>query len=75
MTTAGAILFLVAPKTLLAVFKLFDATYTGEYGVAAVIASLIIIVVLLVEGLVFLLTSYLEKHNVSGTRTYQKELW
>ncbi len=75
MTTAGAILFLVAPKTLLAVFKLFDATYTGEYGVASVIASLIIIVVLLVEGLVFLLTSYLEKHNVSGTRTYQKELW
>jgi iron(III) transport system permease protein len=75
MTMAGAILFLVAPKTLLAVFKLFDATYTGEYGVAAVVASIIIIVVLAVEGLTYILTSLWEKKHVPGTGTYQKNLW
>ncbi len=61
MTSAGAILFLVAPKTLVAVFKLFDATYTGEYGVASVIAVLIILTVLVVEGITFLLTALVQR--------------
>ena len=63
MTTAGAILFLVSPKTLVAVFKLFDATYTGEYGVASVIAVIIILTVLAVEGLMFLFTALVQRHT------------
>lgn len=49
MTTAGAILFLINPSKLLQVFKLFDAIYVGDYGVAAVMSEAIIIVVLLSE--------------------------
>lgn len=62
MTSAGAILFLVAPKTLMAVFKLFDATYTGEYGVASVIAVVIILAVLIVEGVTFALTALVQRY-------------
>ena len=56
MTTAGAIIFLINPGKQLAVFKLFDAVYTGEYALASLIASVIIIIVLAVEGLAYLIT-------------------
>lgn len=54
MTTAGAILFLITPSRKLAVFRLFDAVSSGEYAVASLIASLIIVIVLLTEGLAYL---------------------
>lgn len=66
MTTAGAILFLIDPGRKLAVFKLFDAVYTGDYGLASVIASLIIVIVVAVEGLAFILTRRGSGANVSG---------
>ena len=56
MTTAGAIIFLINPGKKLAVFKLFDAVYTGDYAVASLIASVIIVIVLAVEGLAYLIT-------------------
>ena len=56
MTTAGAILFLIDPGRKLAVFKLFDAVYTGEYALASLIASSIILVVLAVEGMAYLIS-------------------
>jgi len=52
MTTAGAVIFLVDPGRQLAVFRLFDAVYRGEYAIAALIATCIIAVVLAVEALV-----------------------
>lgn len=55
MTTAGAILFLIDAGHKLAVFQLFDAVYTGEYAMASLIATAIILIVLLVEGLVYLI--------------------
>lgn len=64
MTTAGAVIFLINPGKKLAVFKLFDAVYSGEYAVASLISMLIIIIVLSVEGIVYLL-SWKEKENVS----------
>ena len=57
MTTAGAILFLINPGKKLAVFKLFDAVYVGEYALASLIATLIIALVLGVEGIAYWLTS------------------
>lgn len=56
MTTAGAILFLIDPDKQLAVFKLFDAVYTGNYALASLIAAVITVIVLAVEGLVFLIS-------------------
>lgn len=56
MTTAGAVLFLIDPGRKLAVFKLFDAVYSGEYAIASLISMLIILIVLLVEGAVYLMS-------------------
>ena len=56
MTTAGAVLFLIDPARKLAVFRLFDAVYTGEYALASLLATAIIVTVLTVEGLVLLYT-------------------
>lgn len=56
MTTAGAIIFLIDPGRQLAVFRLFDAVYQGEYAIASLIATCIIVVVLAVEALVTLIT-------------------
>lgn len=56
MTTAGSILFLIDPGRQLAVFKLFDAVYTGDYAMASLIATLIILIVLAVEGLFYFIT-------------------
>lgn len=66
MTTAGAIIFLINPGKKLAVFKLFDSVYLGEYAQASLIATLIIIIVLLVEGLVWLISWKGAKRHVSG---------
>jgi len=55
MTTAGAILFLISPSRKLAVFKLFDSVYSGEYAMASLIAALIIVIVLITEGLAYFL--------------------
>ena len=65
MTTAGAIIFLIDPARKLAVFQLFDAVYTGEYALASLIASFIILVVLAVEGLVYFITWKAGKRRVS----------
>lgn len=65
MTTAGAILFLIDPGRKLAVFKLFDAVYTGEYALASLIATSIILVVLAVEGMAYLITRKVESRHVS----------
>ena len=65
MTTAGAILFLINPGRKLAVFKLFDSVYLGEYAMASLISTLIIVIVLAVEGLVYLITWKAAKRRVS----------
>ncbi len=56
MTTAGAIIFLIDPGRQVAVFRLFDAVYQGEYAIASLIASCIIVIVLIVEALAYLIT-------------------
>lgn len=65
MTTAGAIIFLIDPSRKLAVFRLFDAVYTGEYALASLIASSIIVIVLAVEALAYLITWKAGKRHVS----------
>lgn len=65
MTTAGAVLFLIDPGHQLAVFKLFDAVYTGEYALASLMASAIILIVLAVEGGAALAVRRKERDHVS----------
>ena len=65
MTTAGAIIFLIDPSRQLAVFRLFDAVYRGDYALASVLASVITAIVLAVEGLVWLLSRKDGKRRVS----------
>ena len=65
MTTAGAIIFLIDPSRKLAVFRLFDAVYTGEYALASLIASAIIVIVLAVEGAAYLITQKAGSRHVS----------
>ncbi|MGM9662446.1 MAG: ABC transporter permease [Oscillospiraceae bacterium] len=74
MTTAGAIIFLINPGKKLAVFKLFDSVYLGEYATASLIASLIIIIVLAVEGLVWLISWKGANHHVSGNIPSEEDL-
>ena len=56
MTTAGAVLFLIQPGQKIAVFRLFDAINMGEYGVASLIATIIILISLAVNLLLMWLT-------------------
>ena len=56
MTSAGAILFLINPAKKLAVFQLFDAVSSGDYANASLIATLIILIVMVAEGIVHLIT-------------------
>lgn len=56
MTTAGAIIFLINPGRKLLIFKLFDKVYLGEYPMASLLATLIIMIVLIAEGLVWLIS-------------------
>ena len=65
MTTAGAIIFLINPGKKLLVFNLFDKVYLGEYPMASLIATLIIVIVLAVEGLVWLISRKEGKGYVS----------
>ncbi len=65
MTTAGAIIFLINPAKKLAVFRLFDAVYTGEYALASLIATAIIVIVLAVEALAYLITWKVGQKHVS----------
>ncbi|SHJ81436.1 iron(III) transport system permease protein [Hathewaya proteolytica DSM 3090] len=52
MTTVGAIIFLVYPGQKVATLEMFDAIQTGNYGVGAAIATIIILVTLLVNIIV-----------------------
>ena len=65
MTTAGAVIFLINPGKKLAVFKLFDAVSSGEYAIASLISTLIIIIVLVVEGIIYMFSMKGVKTNVS----------
>ena len=67
MTTAGSIIFLIDAKRQLAVFKLFDAVYQGDYALASLIASVITVIVLLVEGLAYFIARKGENRRVSRT--------
>lgn len=49
MTTAGAIIFLIHPAQKVAVFRLLDAIITGEYGIASLISTVVIIITLVVN--------------------------
>ena len=66
MTTAGAILFLISARRKLAVFELFEAVYTGEYAMASMIATSIIVIVLAVEGIAFSVLRKAGGTDVSG---------
>ncbi len=65
MTTVGAIIFLINPAKKLAVFRLFDAVYTGEYALASLIATAIIVIVLAMEALAYLITWKVGQKHVS----------
>lgn len=49
MTTVGAIIFLVYPGQKVATLEMFDAIQTGNYGVGAAIATIIIVVTLIIN--------------------------
>ena len=57
MTTIGSIIFLIYPKQKLATMVMFDVIESGKYGVGSVIAFLIILICLIVNGLYFLILS------------------
>lgn len=64
MTTAGSILFLIQSEKKVAVFRLFDAINTAEYGVASILSAMIILVSLFVNIGILFLTS----NRKGGTR-------
>ena len=68
MTTAGAILFLINPGKKVAVFRLFDAVNTGEYGVASLLASCIIVITVAVNLGCAALTARLWEKKPPGIR-------
>ncbi|NLK30805.1 MAG: iron ABC transporter permease [Aminobacterium colombiense] len=49
MTTVGGIIFLVTPYTKVATAEMFDAIQNGDIGVSSVMASVIILVVMIVN--------------------------
>lgn len=57
MTTIGSIIFLIYPKQKLATMVMFDVIESGKYGVGSVIAFLIILICLMVNGLYYFLLS------------------
>lgn len=65
MTTAGAIIFLIDASRKVAVFSLFEAVYSGEYALASLISTMIIVIVLAVEGLVYFFSNKEALWNVS----------
>ena len=64
MTTIGSIIFLVYPKQKLATMVMFDVIESGKYGVGSVIAFLIILICLLVNGLYYFLLKRKEEKDV-----------
>ncbi len=68
MTTIGSIIFLVYPKQKLATMVMFDVIESGKYGEGSVIAFLIILICLFVNGLYYLILSRKRRDkNVSKT--------
>ena len=49
MTTVGAIIFLITPSAKVATVELFNVIRDGDYRMASVIASLLILVILAVN--------------------------
>lgn len=62
MTTIGSIIFLVYPKQKLATMVMFDVIESGKYGIGSVIAFLIILTCLMINGLYYFLLSRKEKY-------------
>lgn len=62
MTTIGSIIFLIRPGQKVLTLVMFDVVQRGLYGVASVIACLIIIICLVVAGLIALI------FNLNGRR-------
>ncbi|KMT22452.1 ABC transporter permease [Clostridium cylindrosporum] len=61
MTTIGAIIFLIYPGKEVATVKLFDAINSGEYGVASMIAVIIILITLSINTI---FTSFISRKKV-----------
>lgn len=71
MTTIGSIIFLIYPGQKVATVEMFDAIQSGEYGLGAVIACIIILITLVVN-LVFS-KLVLGGKNVSTIKKLSKE--
>ena len=63
MTTIGSIIFLIYPNQKLATMVMFDVIESGKYGVGSVIAFLIILVCLVVNGVYYYLLGRKGKKN------------
>ncbi len=61
MTTIGSIIFLIYPKQKLATMVMFDVIESGRYGEGSVIAFLIILTCLFVNGLYYFILSRRER--------------
>ncbi len=72
MTTAGAVLFLISARHKVAVYTLFDAINSGEYGVASLISTIIIVITIVVSGGISLL--FAEKVE-KGPRGKRNQVW
>ena len=72
MTTVGAVVFLISARHKLAVYTLFDAINSGEYGVASLISSLIILTTIAVTGGVSALLLREERGDGSSGRKKRK---
>lgn len=68
MTTAGAVLFLITARNKLAVYTLFDAINSGEYGVAALISTLMILLTVAVSAMVYGVKGWIERRTQGGKR-------
>lgn len=65
MTTIGSIIFLVYPKQKLATMVMFDVIESGKYGIGSVIAFLIIVICLIVNGLYYFFLKRKGEKNIS----------
>lgn len=72
MTTVGAVVFLISARHKLAVYTLFDAINSGEYGVASLISSLIILTTIAVTGGVSALLLREERGGDTGSRKQRR---
>ena len=68
MTTVGAIIFLITPSAKVATVELFNEIRDGDYRMASVIATLLILVILSVNILfsIFILRKKKEGKHVSS---------